>query len=237
MVERKIEYRHEDTVLEGLLCHDGKSAQPRPAILIAHAWAGRSEFENEKARKLAELGYVGFAIDLYGKGVLGTNPEENTALMMPFLNHRARLQARLHTALAALRAQPEVAGDRVAAIGYCFGGLCVLDLARTGADVKGVASFHGLLGKPGNTDGIGVKASVLVLHGHDDPMVPVADVVALETELTESGADWQIHTYGNTMHSFTNPEANDPGFGVKYEAKADRRSWTTLLDFLGEVLN
>jgi len=236
VIERKIEYTHEGTVLEGLLCHDGKAAGPRPAVLIAHAWAGRSGFEDEKARALAALGYVGFAIDLYGKGVLGSGPEENMSLMSPLLDNRARLQSRLEAALAALRAQPEVATERVAAIGYCFGGLCVLDLARTGADVRGVASFHGLLGKPGNTDDVPVKASVLVLHGHDDPMVPVADVVALETELTATCADWQIHTYGKTLHSFTNPEANDPGFGVQYSARADQRSWATLLHFLAERL-
>ncbi len=236
MIERKIEFRHEDTVLEGLLCHEPSFPGRRPAVLVSHAWAGRSEFEDDKARQLAKLGYVGIALDLYGKGVLGSSPEENGALMSPFLNNRARLQARLLVALEVLRAQPEVASDRVAAIGFCFGGLCVLDLARTGADLRGVASFHGLLGAPGNPDGHAIKASVLVLHGHDDPMVPVADVVAFESEMTTAGADWQVHAYGNTMHSFTNPEARNPGFGTQYEPRADRRSWATLLNFLQERL-
>jgi dienelactone hydrolase len=128
-----------------------------------------------------------------------------------------------------------VDSKRVAAIGFCFGGLCVLDLARTGADLAGVASFHGLLNSPGNTQGKKIKAKVLVLHGNDDPMVPVEQVVALEKELTAAGADWQIHTYGHTVHAFTNPAANDPKFGTVYEPKADRRSWQSLRNFLEEI--
>ena len=179
MQERKVEYRHENTLLEGFLAHDGKAGK-KPTVLVAHAWAGRSPFEDDKARALAGLGYVGFALDMYGKGVLGTSAEENSALMTPLLQDRARLQSRLHAALAAVRAQPEVDPERVAAIGFCFGGLCVLDLARTGADVLGVASFHGLLTAPGNTSGTAISSKVLVLHGHDDPMVPVSQVNEFE---------------------------------------------------------
>ena len=125
--------------------------------------------------------------------------------------------------------------DRSAAIGFCFGGLCVLDLARIGTDIKGVASFHGLFGAPGNTAGAKIKARVLALHGHEDPMAPVDAVVALEKELTEAGADWQIHVYGNALHAFTNPQANDPGLGAMYNKNADKRSWQTLLNFLEEL--
>ena len=234
MQERKVEYRHENTLLEGFLAHDGKTGK-KPAVLVAHAWAGRSPFEDDKARALAGLGYVGFALDMYGKGVLGTSAEENSALMTPLLQDRARLQSRLHAALAAVRAQPEVDPERVAAIGFCFGGLCVLDLARTGADVLGVASFHGLLTAPGNTSGTAISSKVLVLHGHDDPMVPVSQVNEFETEMTAAGVDWQVHAYGGTLHSFTNPEANDPSFGTQFKATANRRSWATLVDFLGEI--
>ena len=234
MIERSVEYRHENTVLEGFLAHDGKGSK-KPAVLVAHAWAGRSPFENDKARALAGLGYVGFALDMYGKGVLGTSVEENSALMTPLLQDRARLQARLQSALAAVRAQPEVDPTRVAAIGFCFGGLCVLDLARTGADVLGVASFHGLLTAPGNTAGNRITSKVLALHGHDDPMVPVSQVNEFESEMTAAGVDWQVHAYGGTMHSFTNPEANDPSFGTQFKATANRRSWATLVDFLGEI--
>lgn len=236
MLEKYIQYTHAGTELEGFLCVDETRKGPLPAVMISHAWAGRSEFECNKAQALAAQGYAGFALDLYGRGVLGSGPDENGRLMRPFLDDRAFLQARLKTALAAVRAQPEVDATRVAAIGFCFGGLCVLDLARSGADVRGVTSFHGLLGKPGNTDGTPISAKVLVLHGHDDPMAQVSDVVAFETEMTAAGADWQVHAYGNTMHSFTNPLANDPGFGTVYNAVADRRSWASLLNFLAEVL-
>lgn len=236
MIEKTFEYTHEGSTLEAFACMPDGATGPRPAVLIAHAWAGRSPFEVEKARALAAQGYVGIAIDMYGKGVLGSSVEENSALMKPFLDNRAMLQARFHAALAAARQDPAVDPTRIAAIGFCFGGLCVLDLARSGADVRGVVSFHGLLGKPGNTDGRRITSKVLVLHGNDDPMVPVSDVVALEQELSAAGADWQIHTYGNTLHSFTNPQANDPGFGVKYDANADRRSRLAMLNFLEEVL-
>lgn len=233
--ERTLEYRHEGSLLEAFVCAPAGGGR-RPAVLISHAWAGRSPFECDKARALAGLGYVGIAIDVYGKGVLGKSVEENGALMKPFLDNRALLQGRLQAALAAARSDPAVDGGRVAAMGFCFGGLCVLDLARSGADVRGVVSFHGLLGKPGNTDGRRIGAKVLVLHGHDDPMVPPADVLAFEEEMTAAGADWQVHAYGHTLHAFTNPEANDPSFGVKFDANANRRSWRALENFLEEVL-
>jgi len=203
--------------------------------MVVHAWGGRSQFECDKARALAELGYVGFAADLYGKGVLGASVEENASLIQPFLDDRAKLQSRLTTALATLSSQPEVDESQVAAIGYCFGGLCVLDLARIGTDIKGVASFHGLFGAPGNTAGTRITAKVLALHGHEDPMVPVDAVVALEQELTQAGADWQIHVYGNTLHAFTNPDANNPDLGAIYNKRAEQRSWQTLLNFLEEL--
>ncbi len=235
ITEDFIEYEHNGTQLEGFLARDDADDEPRPAVLIAHAWRGRSEFECNKARELAKLGYAGFAMDLFGKGVLGGSVEENRQLIQPFLEDRALLQSRMTTALETLRSQPGIDPGRVAAIGFCFGGLCVIDLARIGTDIRGVVSFHGLFGSPGNTAGTRIKAKVLLLHGHRDPMVPVDDVIAIENELEEAQADWQIHVYGNAMHAFTNPEANDPDFGTVYNADADRRSWRTLMNFLDEV--
>ncbi len=232
---REVEYFDGDTRLLGFLAWDDARTIPMPGILIAHMWGGREDFVCDKARALAELGYAGFALDLYGDARTGSGPEENARLMQPFLDDRSRLQRRMSLSLAAMRQQPMVDPGRTAAIGYCFGGLCVLDLARTGADVTGVVSFHGLLKPPGNTQGNQIRAKVLVLHGHDDPMVPVEDVVALEKELTEAGADWQIHVYGHTMHAFTNPKANDPDFGTVYNPVADRRSWIAMQNFLDEI--
>ncbi|MHA7872238.1 MAG: dienelactone hydrolase family protein [Hyphococcus sp.] len=230
---RTFEYDIDGKTFEAFLATpDGDGA--KPGVLVCHAWAGRSEFENEKAKALAALGYTGVAIDLYGKGVLGASTEDNQALMTPFVEDRSMLQARLAANLAAVKAQPEIKGALTAAIGFCFGGLCVLDMARSGADLKGVVSFHGLLGAPGNTKDK-IDARVLALHGWDDPMAPPSDVEALGKELTAAGADWQLHAFGGTMHAFTNPQANDPSFGTVYNESADKRSWRYMQGFLEEL--
>jgi len=234
MATRTVEYHDGDTLLEGYLAHDGKGGK-KPAVLIAHAWGGRDSFECQKAEALAELGYVGFALDNYGKGVLGTSMEENSALMTPFLEDRSVLRRRLLAALDTVRQQEEVDTNRIAAIGFCFGGLCVLDLARSGADVKGVVSFHGLFGAAENLPNAPIKAKILALHGHDDPMVPPESVLALETEMTEAGADWQVHAYGHTSHAFTNPQANMPENGMMYSSNVDKRSWQAMQNFLAEI--
>ena len=232
---RLIDYLDGDTVLEGLLAWDDSIDGPRPGVLVSHAWGGRSPLEDAKARDVAELGYAAFALNLYGKGVLGSGPDENASLMQPFLDDRAMLQSRLILSLNAMREQPEVDEIRTAAIGFCFGGLCVLDIARSGEAIDGVVSFHGLFGTSGNTGDNSIKAKVLVLHGWDDPMATPEDVVALAAELTSMGADWQLHGYGNTMHAFTNPQADNPDFGTVYNAAADRRSWTAMQNFLAEL--
>jgi dienelactone hydrolase len=234
---RDIDYRHADTLLSGYFAYDDGFPLPRPAVLISHAWGGRDEFVCDKARRLAESGYAAFALDMYGKGVLGSGPEQNAQLMGPFMSDRGLLQERISAALDTVRSLPEVDPKRIAAMGFCFGGLCVLDLARTGADLRGVVSFHGLFTPPGNTAGRKIRAKVLALHGYDDPMAPPDQVIALGRELTEAGADWQIHMYGHTLHAFTNPLANDPAFGTVYDPAADRRSWQALQNFLAEVLN
>ncbi|MCK9505074.1 MAG: dienelactone hydrolase family protein [Porticoccaceae bacterium] len=232
---RLIEYRDGDTLLEGFLAWDDSITGARPAVAISHAWSGRQDFECDKAKKLAELGYAGFALDMFGKGVRGQNNEENSALITPFLHDRAMLQKRINLAIAVLRQQPEVDPAKVGAMGFCFGGLCVLDLARSGSDVKGVVSFHGLFNPPGNTAGTKISASVLCLHGYDDPMAPPQSVLELAAELSAAGADWQLHAYGNTVHAFTNPDAQDPGFGTVYDATADRRSWIAMQNFFAEI--
>ena len=232
---RTIDYQDGEVDLQGYLAWDDAVEGKRPGVMIAHAWAGRSDFENGKAEELAKLGYVGFALDNFGKGILGRNTEENSALIQPFLDDRAMLQGRLQIALDVLKGLDEVDASRVAAIGFCFGGLCVLDLARTGTDLAGVVSFHGLFGSPGNTAGNKIKAKVLALHGWDDPMAPPDQVVSLDEELSSMGADWQLHGYGNTMHAFTNPQANDPDFGTGYNPDADRRSWNAMQNFLSEI--
>lgn len=233
--EQVIEYKDGDAVLEGVFCHDDSRTGPLPVVLIAHAWGGRDEFVVRKAHRLAWQGYAAFALDMFGKGVRGTTVEECQKLIGPFMGNRALLAQRIKTAVATAQKLPQVDARRVAAIGFCFGGLCVLDLARSGADVRGVVSFHGLL-PPTGLPPAKITAKVLALHGNDDPMAPTDAVVAFGKEMTAAGADWQLHNYGGTMHAFTNPEANNPGFGTLYNSAADRRSWRSLLNFLEEVL-
>ncbi len=233
---RLIEYRDGDIPLEAYMAW-GETSGPRPVVLIVHAYGGRGEYECSRADLLARMGYVGVAVDVYGKGVRAQEPEDCKRLMQPFLEDRGRLLRRLELGLEAARAQPECDPGRVAAIGYCFGGLCVLDMARAGLDLSGVASFHGLFDPPPDRASNDIRAKVLVLHGWDDAMAPPDSVLALASELTASKADWQIHAYGGTYHAFTNPHANDIERSVKYDAVADRRSWETLENYLAELFS
>jgi dienelactone hydrolase len=231
--KRAFDYEIDGKTYEAVLASPDGSA--RPGVLVCHTWAGRSEFEGERAKALAALGYTGIAIDLYGKGVLGTSTEEKQGLLTPFLEDREMLRSKLLATIDIVKQQAEVDAENIAAIGFCFGGLSVLNIARTGADIKGVVSIHGLLGKPGNATGAKIKAKVLVLHGWDDPLVPPDDVIAFTKEMTEAGVDWQLHAYGGAMHAFTHPEANDPDNGMAYSADADRRSWAATANFLEEL--
>ena len=234
---KTIDYYDNEVCLQGFLAYDDHQPLPTPGILIAHAWGGRNDFVCEKAKQLAELGYAALALDMYGKGVRGNGVEESAQLMQPFMDDRAMLQHRISIALQTLKQIEQVDAERVAAMGYCFGGLCVLDLARTGADLRGVISFHGLLHPADNLERQSIRAKILVLHGYDDPMATPDKVPALQAELTLAGADWQLHSYGHTVHAFTNPIANEPDFGTVYHPVADRRSWQSALNFLSEVLD
>ncbi len=235
IISNTVGYLDGDVLLEAFFAFDDSLTGRRPAVLINHTWAGRDDFVAEKAKKIAALGYVAFAVDMYGKGVLGTTAEENAKLMQPFMDDRKMLAKRMQAALYAVKLLPWVDDSKVAAMGFCFGGLCALDLARTGAALKGVVSFHGLLGAPDNAQGNSIKAKILVLHGHDDPMGPVEQVIAFEEEMTNAGVDWQFHTFGNTLHAFTNPTANNPDFGTVFQPHADRRSWLLMENFLTEI--
>jgi len=231
---RLVEYGDGKTAFEGMLVWDDSRSGPRPGVLVAHTIRGRTPFEEGKARALAEIGYVAFAIDVYGSSEIGGDDAASRGNMEALLADRPGLQERLSLSLATMNAQAEVDQNRIAAIGFCFGGLCVLDLARIGAPLAGVVSFHGLFSAPGNTEGNVVTANVLALHGWDDPMATPDSVVALGEELSALGADWQIHGYGRTQHAFTNPAANDTARGTVYDAQADKRSWIAMKNFLAE---
>jgi dienelactone hydrolase len=231
---RTLTYHADGATLEAVIVLP-EGGGKRPAVLVAHQWGGRDAFSEGHARRLAEAGYVGIALDMYGKGVHGNSIEENSALMTPFMENRTKVRERMQAALALARQQPEVDASRVAAIGFCFGGLCVLDLARSGADLRGVVSFHGLL-KPSGLAAQAIQAKVLVLHGADDPLAPIEDVVALREELNAAGCDWQLHMYGRAQHAFAVPGANAPGIGAHHNADAERRSMASCAAFLQDVL-
>ena len=235
MREQNIEYRDGDVLLEGFLCYDESLPGPRPAVLINHTSGGRDDFVERKARRLAWQGYVCFAMDNFGKGKRAASADERSALTAPFMKDRALLLKRLNAGLQTVRNMPIVDTRRVAAIGFCFGGLCALDLARSNAEIRGAVSFHGLL-KPSGLTEPQVRAKVLMLHGYDDPLAPPDDLLAVAREFTAAGADWQVHAYGQTVHAFTNPAANSRADGLQYDEAADRRSWHALEEFLAEVL-
>ncbi len=229
-------YSDGDTICEGYIAlPDGPG--PHPAVLIAHNWAGQTEADNTIARRLAAMGYAGIAIDIYGKGIRGDMAGDNSHLMMPFMADRAALLRRLLAPVTAAVAHPAIDAGRIAFIGYCFGGLCALDVARSAdARVRAAVSFHGNYTPPGLGAQPPITAKVLVLHGWDDPITPPDATVALAHELNAAGADWQLHAYGRTMHSFTNPGAAAPERGMAYNPDADRRSWQALTNFFAEAL-
>lgn len=234
MKTENIPYSHKGKSLLGYMAHQPTNKK-NPAVIVAHAWAGRDEFACKKAELLAQMGYLGFALDMYGDAKTGKNNEENSQLMGPLVSDRALLKDRIMAAYEKVKSLPMVDPNRIGAIGFCFGGLCVLDLARSGADLKGVVSFHGLLQKPEITPRETIKAKILTLHGHDDPMGKPAQVQEFMNEMTMAKADWQMHIYGNTMHAFTNPMANDKSLGLVYNQKAEERSLQTMKTFFQEV--
>ena len=217
---------------EGLLATpDGA---PKGALLICHAWSGRAAHEEAVAVRLAGLGYAAMAGDVYGRGVRGSSTEENQKLMAPLVEDRGgALRDRLTASLDALKA--EVPDAPVAAAGYCFGGLCVLDMARAGLPILSATAFHAILGEDGEPGGGDIAAKVLALQGADDPMATADDRAAFEREMTRRSADWQLHTYGGVQHAFTNEDAHDHDLGTVYDARAAGRAWTAFTTFLEET--
>ena len=234
--ESTVDYTDGETELEGFHVFDDRFEGPRPAILIVHQWTGVSDYEKMRARLLAELGFNVFALDIYGKDVRPPAPQASAAESGKYKADRDLFRQRLQAGLEVLLEHELTDADRVAAIGYCFGGTGVLELARSGADIAGVVSFHGGLDTPTPEDAARITASVLVLHGADDPYVPADEVQAFEEEMRAAGVDWQLVSYGNAVHSFTQPMAgDDPSAGAAYEARADRRSWQAMRIFFAEI--
>ena len=227
-----VEYRDGEAVLEGYLAYDDATIETRPGILVVHEWMGLGPYAKRRAEQLAEQGYVAFAADMYGKGVRAKDHDEAARLSGAYRKDRQLTRARLLAALEVLRKHPLVDGERLGAIGYCFGGMAVLELARSGANVDGVVTFHGALDTPSPAQPGAVKARVLVLHGADDRFVTQDQVAAFGQEMRHAGVDYRLIQYPGAVHSFTVPEAgNDPSTGAAYNADADRQSWDEMLRF------
>jgi dienelactone hydrolase len=232
--DRAIPHSFEGEQLESVFV-GRRDAQARPTVILIPTVMGVSDLEVGFGRQLVELGYNAFVADLFGKEFRGAARDTMFGEMNRLKGDRAALLRRLEHVLEQTRGLDEVPSDQVVAAGYCFGGLCALDLARSGADIVAAVSFHGLFDPPG-LPAEKIKAKVAAFHGWDDPMVPPEKVVALGQELAESGADWQIHAYGHVGHGFTNPRASDLQIeGVAYNALAAERSWTSFINLLEEL--
>ncbi len=231
-----VEYKDGDVTLEGFVAWDSAKAGKLPGVLVVHQWTGLTDYEKGRCRQLAELGYVAFAVDVYGKGIRPTAMQDAAKQAGMYKTDRQLYRRRLTVGLEQLKARPNVAANHLGAIGYCFGGTGVLELARSGAPVSGVVSFHGGLDSPAPADGKNIKSSVMICHGADDPFVPAKDIEAFSKELNDAKVDWQMISYSGAVHSFTQPMAgNDNSRGAAYNEKADKRSWEAMKSFFSEV--
>ncbi len=231
-----VEYRHGETVLEGYLAYDDASRGLRPGVLVVHEWTGLGPYAKRRAEQLAKLGYIAFAVDMYGKGVRAKDHEEAAVLAGIYRRDRQLMRERITVGLERLKQHPLTDVLRLAAIGYCFGGGTVLELARSGVEVAGVVSFHGTLDTPHPEDARSIWGKVLVQHGADDPYVTQEQVDAFTREMEQAGVDYHLIAYEGAVHSFTVPTAgDDPSKGAAYDADADARSWEAMKVFFEEI--
>lgn len=238
VVTQTVEYRDGDAILKGYLAYDNSTEAKRPGILVVHEWKGLNDYAKRRAEQLAALGYVAFAVDMYGDGIVAKDHEDAAKLSGAYRSDRAKTRERARAGYEVLKNNPLVDPEKMAAIGYCFGGMTVLEMARAGFDLKGVVSFHGGLDTPTPAEPGAIKAKVLVLHGADDPHSGAESVARFEDEMRHSGADWQVVLFGGAVHAFTVPSAgSDKSTGVAYDESADKRSWGMMKQFFDEIFN
>lgn len=233
---KTIEYKDGDTVLEGFLAYDDALEGTRPGILVCHDWTGLQDYAERRAKMLAELGYAAFCADIYGKGIRPDDPKECARVAGEYKDDRALLRRRVKAGYEEMKRQPMVDDEQTAVIGYCFGGMVALELARSGADVKGAVTFHGALNTPAPADAKNIKGKVLVLHGADDPFVPADEVAAFKKEMKDAQVDYEFTAYPNAVHSFTKPAAgSDNSKGSAYNEEADKKSWEAMKEFFKKI--
>jgi dienelactone hydrolase len=241
MYHETLEYSSAGTTFKGYLAYDDSIQGKRPGIVIAHAWKGLDSFAKQKAIELAKLGYIALAADVYGNGQEAKDKAQAVELLTPLFKDRKLLQERIRAGFDTLQKHPLTDRANMGGIGFCFGGLTIIELFRSGAPLQGVVSFHGLLGKTMGTMTAttvplakDIKGSILILHGHEDPLVSEEDIESFQNEMTDHHIDWEMVIYGNTLHAFTNPEANDTSMGLIYNQLAEKRSWQAMRNFFEE---
>jgi len=234
-----VEYNAQGVVMKGYLAYDENVTGRRPGVLVVHEWWGLNDYARKRARMLAELGYTALAVDMYGDGKVAMHPDDATKFSSALMGNFDVAKERFISAMDFLRQQPTVDPERIAAIGYCFGGGVVLNMARQGLDLKGVASFHGGLTAIRSAQPGSVKAKILVLHGADDKFTTPEQIEAFKQEMKSAGVDFQFISYPAAMHSFTNPDADALGkqfnLPLAYNASADKKSWEDLKIFLNTI--
>ncbi len=235
VVTQMIPYDHDGTKMQGYLAYDDASAKKRPGVLVVHEFWGLNDFAKQRTEKLAQMGYVALGADMYGEGKV-TQDREEARRLASHIRSTPLMRQRAQAALQVLASQKLVDPKRLAAIGFCFGGTTVLELAYSGAPVLGVASFHGGLTVPKPEDWQNLRAGILILHGADDPHVKPEEIAAFQGAMRQGGADWQMNYYGGAVHSFANPMAgSDKSTGVAYDPRAASRSWQAMGLFLREI--
>jgi dienelactone hydrolase len=232
----EVRYEGAGASMEGFLARPQAAIGKLPVVIVVHDWNGIDEYERRRCRMLAELGYLAFAADVYGREVRPKTMQESAAASGALKGNRPLLRQRLDAALEAVGKMEHADPSRVAVIGYCSGGTAALEMARSGADIVGAVSFHGGLDSPTPADAANIRGKILVLHGADDPMVPPSEMEAFMKEMRDARVDWQLIAYGGAVHSFTEPRAgSDRTRGAAYDERADRRSWEHMRLFLNEV--
>jgi dienelactone hydrolase len=236
---KEVEYTANGVTLKGYIAYEKHTTDKRPGVLVVHEWWGHNDYVRKRAEMLAELGYVALAVDMYGDGKQANHPDEAGKFSSEVMRNMPAMKARFLAALEALKKDPHVDPDRIAAIGYCFGGGVVLNMARAGADLKGVVSFHGSLAAVAPAEKGKVKARILVCNGAADKMVSPDNVKKFEEEMAAAGANFRVIPYEGAMHGFTNPAATERGkqFGIPiaYNETADKQSWKDMQDFFNEI--
>lgn len=237
IVKENFDYIIDGEDFQGIICYDNDIKEPMPGVLVSHQYSGCSKLEEKKAEFLAKEGYFAFAIDLYGKGIRGNSPEESLDLMNQLSADRKVLSKRINYCLKLLKEHKLVESKKIAAIGYCFGGKCVLDLARSGAEVNVIVSFHGIYDRPNIDNPKIIKSPILILHGDEDPYATADDLKELIGELKEKNSSWFVHIFGGVAHAFTNPDADDISSGLKYNRDAMHMSWKIMKNYFNRYIH